>query len=151
MNATDPATADPPAAARLKRWQKTIGISLFVGYAGYYLGRSCLAIATPLMLDEHSGPILTKEAVGWIASVGVLTYAIGKVLNGLIVDYVGGRQMFLFGMVGHGRLHRRFRRVEHFARASSAFGGQAGSSSRWAGTHWSKRPRVGIRLSGRRP
>jgi MFS transporter, OPA family, glycerol-3-phosphate transporter len=98
LNATDPAIADPPADARLKRWQKTIGISLFVGYAGYYLGRSCLAIATPLMLDEHSGPILTKGGVGWIASVGVLTYAIGKVLNGLLVDYVGGRQMFLFGM-----------------------------------------------------
>jgi len=83
--------------ARLWRWQHITAASLFVGYAGYYLGRSCLAIATPLMVDAGSRG-LSKEQIGFIASVGVLTYAIGKVVNGLIVDYLGGRRMFLFGM-----------------------------------------------------
>lgn len=98
MNATDLMRSD---RTRLRRWQQITGVSLFVGYAGYYLGRSCLAIATPLMVDEHA-LALTKdqiqEQIGLIASVGVLTYAIGKVVNGLIADYVGGRQMFLFGI-----------------------------------------------------
>jgi OPA family glycerol-3-phosphate transporter-like MFS transporter len=98
LSATDLATSDLPAALRLKRWQRIIGISLFVGYAGYYLGRSCLAIATPLMLEPRAGLTLTKVHIGMIASVGGLTYAFGKVVNGLIVDYVGGRRMFLFGM-----------------------------------------------------
>jgi OPA family glycerol-3-phosphate transporter-like MFS transporter len=98
VSSTELATVDSPAGARLRRWQHITGISLFVGYAGYYLGRSCLAIATPLMVDGRA-PVLTKEQIGVIASVGVLAYAIGKVVNGLIVDYVGGRQMFLLGMV----------------------------------------------------
>jgi MFS transporter, OPA family, glycerol-3-phosphate transporter len=98
VSSTELATVDAPAGSRLRRWQQITGISLFVGYAGYYLGRSCLAIATPLMVDGRA-PVLTKEQIGVIASVGVLTYAIGKVVNGLIVDYVGGRQMFLLGMV----------------------------------------------------
>jgi OPA family glycerol-3-phosphate transporter-like MFS transporter len=99
LNQTETASSNSPPGIRLRRWQLITGVSLFVGYAGYYLGRSCLAIATPLMIDDKSAYGLSKEQIGLIASVGVLTYAIGKVLNGLIVDYVGGRQMFLFGMV----------------------------------------------------
>jgi len=94
------ATARPKSAAdaRLRRWQQITAASLFVGYAGYYLGRSCLAIATPMMIDPSASHGLTKAQIGLVASVGVLTYAVGKVINGLIVDYVGGRQIFLFGM-----------------------------------------------------
>jgi len=99
LNATDSALSHSESAAKLRRWQQITGISLFVGYAGYYLGRSCLAIANPLMVEQESAHGLTKERIGLIYSVGVLTYAVGKVVNGLIVDYIGGRQMFLFGMV----------------------------------------------------
>jgi OPA family glycerol-3-phosphate transporter-like MFS transporter len=102
LSANDVPTVDLPAGLRLRRWQQIIGISLFVGYAGYYLGRSCLPVATPLMVAECASH-LTKEEVqeqiGVILSVGVFTYAVGKVVNGLIVDYVGGRQVFLLGMV----------------------------------------------------
>lgn len=98
MTATDIAPFKSSDGAQLRRWQNITGASLFVGYAGYYLGRSCLAIATPLMVESGGAHGLTKEQIGAVASVGVLTYAIGKVVNGLIVDYVGGRQMFLFGM-----------------------------------------------------
>ena len=90
------ANGDSGDAARLRTWQWITGGSLFTGYAGYYLGRSCLGIATPLILEAHW---LTKEQVGQVASLGVLTYAIGKVANGMIVEYLGGRRMFLFGMI----------------------------------------------------
>jgi OPA family glycerol-3-phosphate transporter-like MFS transporter len=82
---------------RLRRWQEITAASLFVGYAGYYLGRTCLSIATPLMVDASNG--LELEQVGIISSVGVAAYALGKVINGVVVDYLGGRRMFLVGMV----------------------------------------------------
>src|SRR5580704_5077765 len=82
---------------RLRRWQEITSASLFVGYAGYYLGRTCLSIATPLMVDASHG--LELEQVGIISSVGVAAYALGKVINGVVVDYLGGRRMFLVGMV----------------------------------------------------
>src|SRR5271170_962016 len=84
---------------RLRRWQKITAASLFVGYAGYYLGRTCLSIAKPLMVDPHSGLGLGIEQIGVLDSVGVTAYAFGKVINGVVVDYLGGRRMFLFGMV----------------------------------------------------
>jgi len=96
---TERAISNSASAVRLRRWQQITAASLFVGYAGYYLGRSCLAIATPLMVDPSASHGLTKAQIGLVVSVGVLTYAVGKVVNGLIVDYLGGRQMFLFGMV----------------------------------------------------
>ncbi len=85
--------------SRLTRWQTITACTLFVGYAGYYLGRSCLAIAKPLMLDPESGLGLTREHLGFVDSTGVIAYAVGKVVNGVIVEYLGGRRMFLVGMV----------------------------------------------------
>jgi MFS transporter, OPA family, glycerol-3-phosphate transporter len=99
LSATQTAVSDLTARIRLRRWQKITAACLFVGYAGYYLGRSCLAIATPLMVEGGAAHAFSKDDVGKIATIGVVTYAIGKVISGLIVDYVGGRQMFLFGMV----------------------------------------------------
>jgi OPA family glycerol-3-phosphate transporter-like MFS transporter len=85
--------------SRLRRWQKITAGSLFVGYAGYYLGRTCLSIATPLMVDASPDHSLGLEQIGIISSVGVAAYALGKVINGVVVDKLGGRRMFLFGMV----------------------------------------------------
>jgi OPA family glycerol-3-phosphate transporter-like MFS transporter len=83
--------------SRLTQWQTITAASLFVGYAGYYLGRTCLSIATPLLVDASHG--LELEQIGIISSVGVAAYAVGKVINGVVVDYFGGRRMFLVGMV----------------------------------------------------
>jgi OPA family glycerol-3-phosphate transporter-like MFS transporter len=85
--------------ARTARWQRITLATLFVGYAGYYVCRSNLSVATPLLLEEHSGRI-TKEDIGTVASVGVLLYAIGKVTNGVLADFLGGRVLFLLGMAG---------------------------------------------------
>jgi MFS transporter, OPA family, glycerol-3-phosphate transporter len=85
--------------SRLRRWQEITAASLFVGYAGYYLGRTCLSIATPLMVDAPRGHGLDFEQIGILNSVGVAAYALGKVINGVVVDKLGGRRMFLVGMV----------------------------------------------------
>ncbi len=83
--------------SRLRNWQGITVGTLFTGYAGYYICRSNLSVATPLLLDEY-GPALTKADIGDVASVGVLFYALGKLLNGVAIEFFGGRTLFLFGM-----------------------------------------------------
>jgi OPA family glycerol-3-phosphate transporter-like MFS transporter len=83
---------------RVLRWQGITLGTLFVGYAGYYVCRSNLSVAAPLMLEEMAGKGITKEDIGWVASVGVFCYAVGKITNGVLVDFLGGRALFLAGM-----------------------------------------------------
>ena len=82
----------------LRRWQWITAGSLFSGYAAYYICRSNLSVATPLLLAEYSDRGLNKEGMGLIASAGVATYAIGKIINGLLADRLGGRPLFLGGL-----------------------------------------------------
>ncbi len=85
---------------KLKKWQNTTLFSLMVGYAGYYFCRTNFSIATPLLLDEFGDQGIDKETIGYIVSVGVFFYAVGKFFNGILCDFIGGRRMFLVGMVG---------------------------------------------------
>jgi OPA family glycerol-3-phosphate transporter-like MFS transporter len=80
----------------MKRWQRRTLMTLFIGYGGYYVCRSNLSVALPLIHDEFN---LTKEDTGTIAAIGVFLYAIGKVTNGVISDFFGGRMMFVLGML----------------------------------------------------
>lgn len=86
--------------AGLTRWQWTTIASLTVGYMGYYFCRSNLSVAGPLLLDAYGDEGFTKESFGMIATVGVGFYTVGKLFNGVICDFVGGRRMFLIGMAG---------------------------------------------------
>lgn len=88
------------SASALKRWQVRTAASLFIGYSAYYLCRSNLAVAAPLLLRGFGNRGLNKEVLGQIASVGVLFYAAGKVVNGVLGDFLGGKKIFLLGMVG---------------------------------------------------
>ena len=84
---------------RLNRWQGLTLTSLFVGYAGYYVCRSNLSVAAPILLKEFADSGLTKDKLGAIQTAGILLYVIGKISNGVLGDYVGGRRLFLIGMV----------------------------------------------------
>ncbi|RDC61842.1 hypothetical protein AHMF7616_00431 [Adhaeribacter pallidiroseus] len=84
----------------LSQWQTATAISLFVGYSGYYLCRSNLAIATPLIIQEYAAAGLNKEVMGQIAAMGVVFYAVGKVVNGVLGDFIGGKKVFVLGMLG---------------------------------------------------
>ena len=88
-----------PPAARLRRWQTLTAATLFAGYAGYYVCRSNLSVAGPLLTDPDH-PLITKARLGDIASAGVLAYAAGKLVNGALADLLGGRLLFLFGLFG---------------------------------------------------
>jgi OPA family glycerol-3-phosphate transporter-like MFS transporter len=84
--------------ARTARWQGITLLTLFTGYAGYYLCRSNLSVAGPLLLKEYAADGLDKAGLGAIASVGVLCYSVGKSVNGVLADLLGGRPLFLLGM-----------------------------------------------------
>src|SRR5215813_4853290 len=89
---------------RLRRWQALTVALLFLGYAGYYLCRSNLSVASPLIIDELAArgwdANEAKIRIGALVSIGVFAYAIGKFLSGGLTDLLGGRRAFLLGSVG---------------------------------------------------
>ncbi len=85
-------------AARLRRWQTITVAALFTGYAGYYVCRTVLAVAsTGMMNDPDSG--IDEVGYGRLVAVGIYLYAAGKLFNGVFTEYVGGRAMFVLGML----------------------------------------------------
>jgi OPA family glycerol-3-phosphate transporter-like MFS transporter len=86
------------APHRWRRWQGITLATLFVGYGGYYVCRTNLSVATPLMLEELAGQGLTKTDLGAVASAGVLLYAVGKLANGVLTDFASARLLFVAGM-----------------------------------------------------
>lgn len=82
--------------ATLRRWQQIMLVSLFLGYTGYYVCRTNLSVATPLLINAGLG--LDKEAIGKISSYSIVFYAAGKFINGFLGDFLGGKRMFLLGM-----------------------------------------------------
>ncbi|CAN5281107.1 MFS transporter [soil metagenome] len=83
-----------------KFWQTSTVLSLLIGYGGYYICRSNLSIATPLIIQEFGEEGINKEVMGQIASFGILFYAFGKVVNGILGDFIGGKKIFIAGMIG---------------------------------------------------
>ncbi len=96
--------AVPDIQARYARWRTLTVALLVVGYAGYYLCRSDLSVAMPLLIADLSrrgmSPAAAELSLGGVASLGVLAYAIGKFPSGWLADFLGGRRNFLFGMGG---------------------------------------------------
>jgi OPA family glycerol-3-phosphate transporter-like MFS transporter len=89
---------------RLAVWQGSTVALMALGYAGYYLCRSDLSVAMPLLIQElarHGVPATdAKVQLGSVASLGVLAYALGKFPSGWLADRLGGRRNFLWGMTG---------------------------------------------------
>jgi sugar phosphate permease len=77
---------------------------LFAGYAAYYFCRSDFSVAMPMLIDQlHRNGLSNDIAVvrlGEIASIGVLAYALGKLLLGGLGDFWGGRRSFITGLAG---------------------------------------------------
>lgn len=81
----------------LNDWrQSTFAVMLF-GYVGYYICRGNLSAAFPLMSQEFG---YNNAQLGIIASASEIAYAIGKFINGPLADKIGGRKIFLIGMLG---------------------------------------------------
>jgi len=89
---------------KLLYWQVLTVALLVVGYAGYYLCRSDLSVALPLVVRDLAARGVSTDVAevrfADIASLGVLAYAIGKFISGGVADFLGGRRNFLAGMAG---------------------------------------------------
>lgn len=83
---------------KYKRWSLVTVLLLLFGYTGYYFCRSDLSVATPLILKEFGSQGIDKSVIGSIVSLGVLFYAVGKIFNGILADFLGGKLMLLIGM-----------------------------------------------------
>ncbi len=86
--------------SRLFLWQWGTVTLLTVGYAGYYLCRSNLAAISPMLLRSSPGAGINLNSIGLIGTVGTIAYAIGKIVNGVQSDFLGGRRLFLLGIIG---------------------------------------------------
>jgi len=91
-------------AAPFTRWHLLTVSLLALGYAGYYFCRSDLSVVLPLLIKDlgmHGIPAdVAQVRLGFIASAGVLAYALGKFVSGSLADLFGGRNNFLAGMAG---------------------------------------------------
>ena len=66
-------------------------------YTSYYLCRYNLSLTNKAISDEFG---FSKAQMGTIISSALLCYAIGQILNGLLVDKLGGKRAMLIGAVG---------------------------------------------------
>ena len=93
-----------PSPAPFTRWHFLTVSLLALGYAGYYFCRSDLSVVLPLLIKDlgaHGIPAdVAQVHLGFIASAGVLAYALGKFISGSLADLFGGRNNFLAGMAG---------------------------------------------------
>jgi sugar phosphate permease len=95
------ASETDPRLARRKAL--TLGL-LVLGYSGFYLCRSNLSVSLPLILDDLAASGVDRKAakvsMGVVASAGIFAYALGKLPGGGLVDFLGGRRIYLSGMAG---------------------------------------------------
>ena len=93
-----------PSIAPIRVGRATTVALLVVGYSGYYLCRSDLSVAMPMIADELAAsgvsPAEAKTSLGSVASIGIFVYAFGKFFSGPLADRAGGRRVFLAGMAG---------------------------------------------------
>jgi OPA family glycerol-3-phosphate transporter-like MFS transporter len=98
------ASALAPATRALRIAQCRTLLLLFLGYASCYFCRSNLSVATPLLADELSRRGVSHAdaliAIGTMASLGVLAYALGKFFLTGLGDYWGGKRNLLIATGG---------------------------------------------------
>ena len=68
-----------------------------VGYVGYYFCRANLYAAVPLLSQAFG---YTNSELGLIALYSEVVYSLGKFVNGPLGDRIGGKRVFVLGMVG---------------------------------------------------
>ena len=96
---------DGGALQSFRRQRLLLTALLFVGYAGYYLGRVTVPVALPLIGDAFG---YSNTQTGLILSVYFAVYAASKLVNGLLGDRVGGKAMFFIGVIGSALMNAAF-------------------------------------------
>jgi len=84
-------------AQKKAHWGFIILGCMFVGYMGFILCRTVLAVVSPEMVNDRSLG-LDEASYGDIAAWGMAGMIAGKMLTGVIADWLGGRKVFLVAL-----------------------------------------------------
>ena len=100
----EPSPIEGGADARLAR-RKALTLALLVlGYTGFYLCRSNFSVSLSDIIEDLAeagiDPKAARLSLGWVTTFGTLAYALGKLPGGGLVDFLGGRRIYLTGMAG---------------------------------------------------
>ncbi len=90
-------TPNPQQLKRLVAWRVSTFWVMLIGYIGYYLIRGNLPVALPLLSREFG---YTNLELGKILTFSELAYALGKLTTGPYADTLGGKKIFMMGMLG---------------------------------------------------
>ncbi len=91
--------------AQYHYWRIRICLSLFFGYAVYYMTRKNFAVVMPLVgLDLG----FSKSQLGLILSLFSLSYGVNKFIAGIISDRSNPRYLMAFGLIATGLLNILF-------------------------------------------
>jgi len=82
---------------QLKRWRVSTFWVMLIGYIGYYFVRGNLPVAMPLLSQEFG---YSNVQLGYILTFSELAYALGKFTMGPYADIIGGKKIFMVGMIG---------------------------------------------------
>ncbi|UCH35661.1 MAG: MFS transporter [Armatimonadota bacterium] len=86
----------PGTGPSYPRWRARIFAAIWLGYGAYYLCRVNISLAIPSIMDEFG---LSKTAMGAITTSLFVAYAVGQLINGQLVDRVGGRLLIGVGAI----------------------------------------------------
>jgi hypothetical protein len=136
-----------PTPAAFTRWHLLTISLLVLGYSGYYFCRSDLSVVLPLLisdLGQHGIPAnVAQVRLGFIASAGVLAYALGKFVSGSLATSSAAATTFLAAWPAQSSS-----RCSSRSAADSPFspwlGWATGSFNPRVGWGWSKFPRVAL-------
>src|ERR1044071_9893721 len=81
----------------LRRKRAIVLFALFLTYASFFLCRSNVDAALPLLSKAYG---YDKEQLGRLSSFAILGYAAGKVSLGPLGDLAGGRRLMLASILG---------------------------------------------------
>jgi MFS transporter, OPA family, glycerol-3-phosphate transporter len=83
--------------AEYRRLRRRVFVGIFVGYAGFYLVRTNLALAIPDLLEEH--PEYSKAALGTALTGLSVAYGISKFLMGSVSDRSNPKYFLPLGLL----------------------------------------------------
>ena len=80
------------------KWELIILGCMYIGYMGYILCRTALSVSSPEMVKDPNLDF-DIEQYGRVLAMGTLGMVAGKLLNGMVADWLGGRKVFIAALV----------------------------------------------------
>ena len=91
--------SDSTVDQRYKYWRLHIMVSMYIGYAGFYLTRKNFTYAMPAMIADLGWD---KSDIGMMGTLFYLTYGCSKFISGMISDRANPRYIMGIGLIATG-------------------------------------------------